>query len=638
MSSGIQGNYVDQAWAHNLPGYFKENVKPSIANDAFLIPRDNIAIPNIVTMSTLGAVGNRGFIDAARTRLSTVRSAILNPSSYVKRLHPSDVTSGTGGIDNLSNLSRFGQPLPFADGEDFPDFQYWSRYSGEDGADPLTAGYAVKVLGEGGSAIAASMRADREQEQYRVRLKSEMYAQEARKAASEGGTEVTRREQAAIAARAAEAAAAAAAAAAPAANAATGNITNAVAPPAAPAPLAPTAIAPAGGRELPAQPAGDELPQRMRGIDLYRAQYRFVAELDAEGTPTGSFTAEPLDGEGPLYTSERDNLTPDTLARAWFTQGELQFEDAAVGENVAGAEGDGGAEGAAEGDGGAEGAAALEGNGGGGPGGGTAPTGPTRNVAPGAPASAEEAAMLAAGAVRNDIRQMMEESARNISTQIRQANAPNWQQQLINDLKEQRDIQSFMGSHTSNLAAVFSNAYVATPLHKRPRTMGMDADFGAVRGSKPTGSFAALYEPRVEQTTYAGGDVFSAAEKAADPRYALLHGRKPSSSTYLNPDLAYTSGTFRQLESQARSNRYDGNIDGPAEQNSLSIQNPAHARNMAHRIAAEFAHAPPESRQTAGVLNRNQRVPVSNVTIANRGSISGDPATTFRGGRPTPRR
>lgn len=233
---------------------------------------------------------------------------------------------------------------------------------------------------------------------------------------------------------------------------------------------------------------------------------------------------------------------------------------------------------------------------------------------------------------------MMEESARNISTQIRQSNAPNWKQQLINDLKEQRDIQSFMGSHTSNLAAVFSNAYVATPLHKRPRTMGMDADFGAVRGSKPTGSFATLYEPRVEQTTYAGGDVFSAAEKAADPRYALLHGRKPSSSTYLNPDLAYTSGTFRQLESQARSNRYDGNIDGPAEQNSLSIQNPAHARNMAHRIAAEFAHAPPESRQTAGVLNRNQRVPVSNVTIANRGSISGDPATTFRAGRPAPRR
>jgi len=55
MSSGVQGNYVDQAWAHNLPGYFKENVKPSVANDAFLIPRDNIAIPNIVTMSTQGA-------------------------------------------------------------------------------------------------------------------------------------------------------------------------------------------------------------------------------------------------------------------------------------------------------------------------------------------------------------------------------------------------------------------------------------------------------------------------------------------------------------------------------------------------------------------------------------------------------
>lgn len=658
MSSGIEGNYVDQAWAHNLPGYFKENVKPSIANDAFLIPRDNIAIPNIVTMSTLGAVGNRGFIDAARTRISTVRSAILNPSSYVKRLHPSDVTSGTGGIDNLSNLSRFGQPLPFADGEDFPDFQYWSRYSGEDGADPLTAGYAAKILGEGGSAIAASMRADREQETYRQRIKSEMYAQEARRAASEGGTEVTRRERAEMAALAAEAAAAAA----PGENAATGNITQAVAPPDAPAPTPGTAIAPRN--PLVGQLTREVIAEARTPVNTTMAELEGLfgmGNLITDAVPVDgrwSFVVRtstgveyiPVNGLGRrrIFTQRAEALRA-SLDDSLLTRGEapgrglnreLAPEFAAEGEGEGEGEdvGEAAGEGAGEGEGGAEGAAALEGNGGGGPGGGTAPTGPVRNVAPGAPASAEQAAMLAAGAVRNDIRQMMEESARTISTQIQQANAPNWRQQLINDLKEQRDIQSFMGSHTSNLAAVFSNAYVATPLHKRPRTMGMDADFGAVRGSKPTGSFAALYEPRVEQTTYAGGDVFSAAEKAADPRYALLHGRKPSSSTYLNPDLAYTSGTFRQLESQARSNRYDGNIDGPAEQNSLSIQNPAHARNMAHRIAAEFAHAPPESRQTAGVLNRNQRVPVSNVTIANRGSISGDPATTFRGGRPTPRR
>ena len=150
-------------------------------------------------------------------------------------------------------------------------------------------------------------------------------------------------------------------------------------------------------------------------------------------------------------------------------------------------------------------------------------------------------------------------------------------------------------------------------------------------------AWGSLYEPRVEQTTAASGDVFSTAEKDSDPRFALLHGRKPSASTYMDPNLAYTSGTMRQLESQARSNRLDGNVDGPAEQNSLAIKNPNHARNMAQRVATEFARAPPESRQTGGMLNKNQRVPVSSVTIANRGSLSGDPTTTFRAGKPRSR-
>ncbi len=236
------------------------------------------------------------------------------------------------------------------------------------------------------------------------------------------------------------------------------------------------------------------------------------------------------------------------------------------------------------------------------------------------------------------IRDMMKESMRDIATTIQGANAPNWKQKMAADIKTEMDIAQFMGSRTSNLAAVFSGAYVATPLAKRPRTMGMDGDYSAAKGKKPNNTSALFFEPRVEQTTWAGGDVFSAAEKEADPRYALLHGRKPSSSTYLNPDLAYSSGTFRQLQSQARSNRLDGNIDGPAEQNSLSIQNPSAARNMASRIAMDFARPPPESRQTAGILGKNQRVPVSSVTIANRGSITGDPATAFRAGRPTPRR
>jgi hypothetical protein len=213
-------------------------------------------------------------------------------------------------------------------------------------------------------------------------------------------------------------------------------------------------------------------------------------------------------------------------------------------------------------------------------------------------------------------------------------NATNWLAERGRDIGEVEDLQEFMGSTTNNLAAIFSNAYTATPLFTKPRKQGVEGEYKKSSGSVGPARWGSMFEPRVEQTTSAGGDVFATAEKESDPRYALLHGRKPSASTYQDPNLAYTTGTFRQLESQSRSNRYDGNVDGPAEQNSLAIQNPAHARNMAHRIAAEFAHAPPESRQTTGVLNRNQRVPVSTVTIANRGSLSGDPATTFRAGQP----
>jgi hypothetical protein len=98
------------------------------------------------------------------------------------------------------------------------------------------------------------------------------------------------------------------------------------------------------------------------------------------------------------------------------------------------------------------------------------------------------------------------------------------------------------------------------------------------------------------------------------------------------------SGTIKSITDFGVFIGLDGNIDGPAEQNSLAIQNPAHARNMAHRVATEFAHAPPESRQTAGVLNKNQRVPISTVTIASRGSTSNDQASAFRAGVPRPRR
>lgn len=625
---------MDQAWAHNLPGFFKDNVKPSIANDAFLIPRDNIAIPNIVTLSTLGAVCNRGFIDQARTRISTVRNAILNPSSYIRRLHPHDVTSGTGGIDNLSNLSRFGQPLPFADGEDYPDFQYWSRYTGDEGADPLTVGYAAKVIGEGGMSLSASMKADREQEQYRQQIKAETYRQDQLRA--EGGGEMTRSEQ--FRAAQENARRAALNPAPPAAN--IGDVTGPVAPPVEQRPLPPTAIAPAPAQNLFADVG--TLGDRPTGMNLRRAGYtiqdfsRFFGDVDA-----GAYIAFIARGD-PVFVSVREDLAPDQVNTAVFVP---QAVDRAIENAIFGPVEEGAAEGGLpagdEGEGGAEGAAALEGaGGGGGPEGGTPATGVAANAqAPGQPGGAQAAAALA-DITRGDVRQAMRQTLENAATTIAQDNAaaPSWRRTLLAELRDQRDIASFMGSHTSNLAAAFSNAYVATPLAKRPRTMGIEGDFSAVRGSKPPGTFGALYEPRVEQTTYAGGDIFSAAEKASDPRYALLHGRKPSSATYLNPDLAYTSGTFRQLESQARSNRYDGNIESPAEQNSLAIQNPTAARNMAQRVAREFAPVPPESRQTAGVLNRNQRVPVSNVTIANRGSITGDPATAFRAGRPTPRR
>ena len=331
-----------------------------------------------------------------------------------------------------------------------------------------------------------------------------------------------------------------------------------------------------------------------------------------------------------MYTSARDDLAPDQLNTAIFLLGELEFEDVAEGEDEdedeealedeeeededtpegADAPGTGVAGGAPAGTGGVNGRAGA----------------------------ADIAQRL--GENTADVRDTLRATVEAAATTMRQDNAaaPSWRKEMLSNVQEKMEIQKLMGSHTSNLASVYSNSYVATPMAKRPRTMGIEGDFHAVRGSKPPGSFAALFEPRVEQTTYAGGDVFSAAEKAADPRYALLHGRRPSASTYLAPDLAASSGTFRQLQSQARSNRYDGNIDGPSEQSSLSIQNPNHARNMAHRVAAEFSHAPPQSRQTAGVLNRNQQTPVSNITIANRGSTSSDPSTAFRAGQPRRRR
>lgn len=690
-SSGVQGNYVDQAWAHNLPAFFKENVKPCVANDAFLIPRENIAIPNIVTMNTLGAVNDRGFIDKQRTRFSTIRNAILNPSTYVKRLHPSDLTSGTGGIDNLSNFSRFGQPLPFADAEDFPDFQYWSKYTKDSGADPLTAGYAVKAMGEDGEELAASMKADREQQQYRIQMQRNVRVAEAL-----GRGEEDRR---ARAERMADAAVLAEEDVRRAQDDLIGedeevdeeeaaddeDVVNEVPAPAdigaAPEPEGAAAARAPVNVELDVATGGLMATREARtlkriGYALQIYESTVLSGNDRPGSkrigifekrvfkavyrhPVSLITYVSLLRYDAVEGAERNDVIcrhVDTLADE-LRNGSLQgYEPYVAGvERVrpyalsdVGSIGDfnrastistitvqsatrGPAARSARG--GSWGASSMNEE--------MVDRASTRastvmsEAMEGLPGAAGTAMSIAqSAAVRSGVRNILRDQAPLLGP-----NSINWEVGNREDIREVADLQEFMGSSTNNLAALFSNAYTATPAFKKPRKQGVEGEYKKSGGTVGPAIWGSMYEPRVEQTSSAGGDVFSTAEKQSDPRYALLHGRKPSASTYLDPNLAYTSGTFRQLESQSRSNRYDGNIDGPAEQNSLAIQNPAHARNMAHRVAAEFAHAPPESRQTGGVLNKNQRVPISSVTVANRGSTSSnDQASAFRAGAPRPRR
>ena len=178
--ASVQGTYPDQSWAHSLPGYFKDNVKPSLNERAFLIPRDNVAIPNIVSKSTVGMVNDRGFIDEAPGRMNTIRHFITNPSTYVTRLHPHDLTAGTGGIDNLSNLYRFGHPTPFSNAIDFADVEYYaSRELASERLDPLSNGYAAKVLGPEGQELQTRMRADQMVAGIRERYRTNMYTEEA---------------------------------------------------------------------------------------------------------------------------------------------------------------------------------------------------------------------------------------------------------------------------------------------------------------------------------------------------------------------------------------------------------------------------------------------------------------------------
>jgi hypothetical protein len=740
MSSGVQGNYVDQAWAQNLPGYFKDNVKPSIADDAFLIPRANIAIPDIVTMSTVGSVGNRGFIDSQRTRLSTIRNAILNPSTYVKRLHPSDPTSGTGGIDNLSNLSRFGQPLPFADAEDFPDFKYWSRYTKDSGTDPLTAGYAVKTIGAAGEGLAAAAKADRKQSLVRLEMSKQMQAQ----AVNDWKNKVTadRRLQAE---RMGDAAALAAEevrqAELDALDAEDGDVefvgANATFNAAAAMARGEIPLDENDVEEVAAEDAGagenfaaaGEVPAEMGAAPEAEAAAGAVNEeeapiqvlraraLIAMGYNRGIFAAADTERRNTLGEGAKRRFGhPDPIRRTFFIvyqrlnpdntyprDGYMSVKnydsaDAAANDNNmcryradltleigrkiteqgyahfpyralnARAEfnelprqngvrplnhlglDDAGSIGsfrtAASQPSTRSGGTAMSRQ--------SAATGGTamsmqstptaadeENYDPGGGDgnSAESMSIAQSIAARSGVRNTLRDQA-----PILGPNSVYYQAEQRANIAEVQTTQTFMGSTTGNPAAIFSNAYIATPAFKRAPKRGIEGEYVSTGRFTSSGrplaaaQWGSMFEPRVEQTTAASGDIFSTAEREADPRFALLHGRKPSAATFSNPNLAYESGTMRQLESQSRSNRLDGNVDGPAEQSSLAIQNPTQARNMASRLADEFARAPPETRQTSGVLNKNQRIPVSSVTVARRASLTSDPATAFRAGKPTPRR
>jgi hypothetical protein len=237
-----------------------------------------------------------------------------------------------------------------------------------------------------------------------------------------------------------------------------------------------------------------------------------------------------------------------------------------------------------------------------------------------------QATRAAVGALRGEIRDQLQESAANAGV----SNSTYWAQQM-RDQRDLKDLYHLMGARTSNVAAIFSNAYSATPYFVRRTQMGVDGNYSkrqAISGPLRTAAF----EPRVEQVTSQGGDVFGTAEKASDPRMALFQGKRPGASTYLDPNLAAETGAFKQIEFHAGNNRFDGNVDGPSEQASLSIRNPTHARNMQDNVSRNFVRPTPENRQTGGVLNKNQRTPSANMTIANRASNATNPVAAFRGG------
>lgn len=152
--ASVQGTVPDQSWALSLPSKFHENIKPTVYDANFLLPRDNDLIPNVVSKNTSGACYDRGYIDLRPGRLETIRQYITNPSSYVQDLHPFGLGGGTGGVDNLNMLDNHAHPTPVVNMEGFEEIDYLARRESLiEQLDPLSNGYAIKVLGEQGENI-----------------------------------------------------------------------------------------------------------------------------------------------------------------------------------------------------------------------------------------------------------------------------------------------------------------------------------------------------------------------------------------------------------------------------------------------------------------------------------------------------
>ena len=693
MSSSVQGNFVDQAWAANLPGYFRDNVKPSVASESFLIPRKNDSVPDIVTRNTVGSVYNRGFIDRPVNRLETTRSFILNPSSYNARLHPHDVTSGTGGIDNLSNLYRFGHPLPFADAEDFADLQFFAKYQKDKGLDPLTEGYAVKAIGEGGSALSSAMAEDRAVLNEKLAMQKKVF--DAKKKLGQE-TEMDR----AVLQRAYDEAARAAADEADTATmaSAANNPSSAMSMatsiatgiPMSMAESAPSFTrsneAPVENGEVPAydipipeeagiftlgdaidqgytvmiaavptkrqrtedgnveagaiygvatrsdsdlvyitvvkhedvesatDPDQDvrEIPRNELTRELPGAQFSspdaesYSSYLTARGAPTGRYGVESVDSEE-TKSEFRDVLNSPARAPTAGAASEISavtnptFRGTAPSTNSAPS---------------AIASSIL--------GSLARSTGGSYGGSSGGSSGSSSSYVSSLTRTTSSVRSQLAAEAEDAGV----SNSSYWDAQMRNT-QDVKDLLHLMGARSSNPAAVFSNAYSATPYFVRRTQMGLDGNYSKRQAiSMPMRTQSK--EPRVEQATSQSGDIFSTAEKASDPRVALLQGRRPGAATYLDPNLAAESGAFKQIEFHAGNNRYDGNIEGPSEQASLSIRNPTYARNMTGGVSRDFVKPTPENRQTSGVLGKNQRTPSANITIANRASTN--PVSAFRGG------